>query len=77
MKNKFSIFNFKFFSHLRQLFTNEYPDSKSEVKKRKVAVENNLRWQDDGGPVVENTKPIDQAAEHEPVQPGDGTGNDH
>jgi len=77
MKNKFSIFNFKFFSHLRQLFTNEYPDSKSEVEKRKVAVENNLRWQDDGGPVVENTRPIDQAAENDPVQPGDAAGNDH
>jgi hypothetical protein len=73
MKNKFSIFNFKFFSHLRQLFTNEYPDSKSEVKKRKVAVENNLRWQDDGGPVVEITKPIDHVAENDPAQPTDMT----
>jgi hypothetical protein len=53
MKNKFSIYNFKLFNFLRQLFTNEYPDSKSEVEKRKVVVENNLRWQDDGGPVVE------------------------
>ena len=74
MKNKFSIFNFKFFSHLRQLFTNEYPDSKSEVKKRKVAVENNLRWQDDGGPVVEITRPIDQAAGDNPAQPTDVSG---
>ena len=73
MKNKFSIFNFKFFSYFRQLITNEYPDSKSEVKKRKVAVENNLRWQDDGGPVVENTKPIDHVAENDPAQPTDMT----
>ena len=71
MKNKFSIFNFKLFSYLRQLLTNEYPDSKSETKKRKVAVENNLRWQDDGGPVVENTRPIEQAVEDDPVQPSD------
>jgi len=77
MKNKFSIFNFKFFSYLKQLFTNEYPDSKSDVEKRKVAVENNLRWQDDGGPVVENTRPIDPVAENDPAQPGDGVGNDH
>jgi len=69
MKNKNSIFNSKFFYYLKQLFTNEYPDSKSEVEKRKVAVENNLRWQDDGGPVVENTRPIDQAAENVPTQP--------
>jgi hypothetical protein len=69
MKNKYSIFNFKLFSYLRQILGNEYPDSKSETKKRKVAVENNLRWQDDGGPVVENTRPIDQAAENEITQP--------
>ena len=77
MKNKFSIFNFKFFYYLKQLITNEYPDSKSGVEKRKVAVENNLRWQDDGGPVVENTRPINQAAENDPAQPGDAAGNDH
>jgi hypothetical protein len=77
MKNKFSIFNSRFFNYLKQLFTNEYPDSKSEVEKRKVAVENNLRWQDDGGPVVENTRPIDQAAENDPAQPSDVAGSDH
>jgi hypothetical protein len=66
MKNKFSIYNFKPFYFLRQLFTNDYPDSKSEVEKRKVVVENNLRWQDDGGPVVEITKPIDQTVENDP-----------
>ena len=69
MKKKYSIFNLKLFSRLRQLLGNEYPDSKSDTEKRKVAVENNLRWQDDGGPVVENTRPIDQAAENVPTQP--------
>ena len=76
MKNKFSIFNFKLFYYLRQLITNEYPDAKSEVEKRKVAVENNLRWQDDGGPVVENTRPINQAADDNPAQTTDVAGND-
>ena len=76
MKNKYSIFNFKLFSYLRQLISNEYPDSKSETKKRKVAVENNLRWQDDGGPVVENTRPIGQVVENDPSQPTDITGKD-
>ena len=77
MKNKkSSIFDFKLFYYLRQIFTNEYPDSKSEVKKRKVVVENNLRWQDDGGPVVDITRPIDQPAENDPGQPTDGTEND-
>ena len=76
MKNKNSIFNSKFFYYLKQLFTNEYPDSKSEVEKRKVAIENNLRWQDDGGPVVENTRPIDQAAKNDPAKPTDVAKND-
>ena len=76
MKNKFSIFNFKLFYYLRQLITNEYPDSKSEAKKDKVVVENNLRWQDDGGPVVETANPTDQVAEDDSVQPTDKTGKD-
>ena len=76
MKNKFSIFNFKLFYYLRQLITNEYPDSKSETKKDKVVVENNLRWQDDGGPVVETANPTDQVAEDDPVQPTNATGKD-
>ena len=67
MKNKFSIFNVRLFNYLRHLFSNEYPDSKSEVEKRKVVVENNLRWQDDGGRVVEITKPIDQVVEKDLV----------
>jgi hypothetical protein len=76
MKNKFSIFNFKLFSYLRQLLTNEYPDSKPEAEKRKVAVENNLRWQDDGGPAVENIRPIEQAVEDDTSQPADVAGKD-
>jgi hypothetical protein len=72
VKKKFSIYNFKFFYYLKQLISNEYPDSKSAVEKRKVVVENNLRWQDDGGPVVENTRPINQAVE----KPTDKAGND-
>lgn len=71
MKSKFSIFNFKLFYYLRQLFTNEYPDSKSEGKKRKVVIEDNLRWQDDGGPVVDITKPIPKTTENNAAQSTD------
>ncbi len=76
MKDKYSMYIFKLFSYLRQLLSNEYPDSKCEVEKRKVVVENNLRWQDDGGPVVEITRPINQAAENDPSQPTDVTEKD-
>jgi hypothetical protein len=59
MKKRFSIFDFKLFKYLRRLVGNEYPDSKSKSKKNKVVVEDNLRWQDDGGPVVEIAKPAE------------------
>lgn len=75
MKNKFSIFNFKLFYYLRQMLGNEYPDSKSEVKKKKVVVEDNLRWQDDGGPVVEVPNPIDSVLENDSTKPTDDTGD--
>ena len=69
MKKKFSIFNFKLFNYLRQILGNEYPDSKSEVEKKKVVVEDNLRFQDDGGPVVEVALPIDPVLENDPAKP--------
>jgi hypothetical protein len=54
---------------------NEYPDSKSEEKKNKVVVEDNLRLQDDGGPVVEIAHPIDPALENDPAKSTDGAGD--
>lgn len=65
MKNKFSIFNPRLFYYLRQLLTSENPDKKSAAKKNKIVVENNLRWQDDGGPVVEVVHPVDLTDEKE------------
>lgn len=69
MKKKFSIYNFKLFKYLRQILGNEYPDSKSEVEKNKVVVEDNLRFQDDGGPVVDVFHPVDSAIENDPARP--------
>jgi len=67
-------FNFKFFYYLKQLFHNENPDKKSEVEKRKVGIENNLRWQDDGGPAVD-TRPLNPV-DDDPVKTGDAPGKD-
>ena len=72
MKNKF----LKLFDYLRQLMTNENPDSKSDVKKRKVSTEDNLRWQDDGGPVIDNTKPIPPVTMDNTPQPTDAPEKD-
>ena len=69
MKKKFSIFNFKLFYYLRQMLGNEYPDSKSVEKKNKVVIEDNLRLQDDGGPVVEVVHPVDPVLENDPAKP--------
>jgi hypothetical protein len=69
MKKKFSIFDFKLFYYLRQILGNEYPDSKSEVEKSKVVVEDNLRLQDDGGPVVEIADPNDPIIANDPAEP--------
>jgi len=75
MKKKFSIYNFKLFYHLRQMLGNEYPDSKSEEKKNKVVIEDNLRLQDDGGPVVEVNHTVDPLLENDPGKPIEVTGN--
>ena len=75
MKKKFSIYNFKLFYYLRQILGNEYPNSKSEVEKKKVAVEDNLRFQDDGGPVVEITHPINTMLENDHAKPTSGSGS--
>ena len=72
MKNNF----FKIFGYLKQLLTNENPDRKSDVKKRKVVTEDNLRWQDDGGPAVDITKPIPKVTEDKPIQPSDMPGKE-
>lgn len=67
MKTKF----LKLFAYLRYLITNEHPESKSDIKKRKVVTEDNLRWQDDGGPVVDITKPIPPMEKDKVPQPTD------
>ncbi len=74
MKRKLS--NWKLFYFFKQLFHNEHPDHKSESKKSKVAAENVLRWEDDGGPVVQTGDPIPQVAENETPQPKDAADSD-
>ena len=68
-------FNFKFFYYLKQLFHNDNPDNKSEVEKRKVGIENNLRWQDDGGPAVD-TRPLNPVDDNDSAKPGNMPGKD-
>lgn len=52
------------------------PGNSSPTEKRKDAVETSLRWEDDGGPVIEVAAPTDPLTKHDPNQPADGSGND-
>lgn len=70
------IFNLRLFRYFRRLIYGKNPGNMSPTEKRKVVVETDLRWEDDGGPVVEITRPVDHVAEHDPAQPTDVTGKD-
>ena len=65
MKNK--LFNSRLLRYFRRLMYGKNPGNMSPTEKRKVVVENDLRWEDDGGPVV--------AADSIP-QPTDAAGKD-
>ena len=53
------------------------PGNMSPTEKRKVVVENDLRWEDDGGPVLEIADPTPpRVAEKEIPQPMDAAGRD-
>lgn len=41
------------------------PSNMSPTEKRKVVVETDLRWEDDGGPVVEAATPTDATAKND------------
>ena len=66
MTNK--LFNSALFRSLRRFIYGKNPGNMSGTEKRKVAVETNLRWQDDGGPVVD-TRPIDQPVKKDSAGP--------
>ena len=59
------------FRSIKRLIYGKNPGNMSPTEKRKVVVETDLRWQDDGGPAVEVPKPIEQVAEKDFAKPGD------
>lgn len=50
MKNK--LLNSRLLRYFKRLMYGKNPGNMSPTEKRKVVVENDLRWEDDGGPVV-------------------------
>lgn len=47
------ISNLRLFRYFRRLIYGKNPGNMSPTEKRKVVVETDLRWEDDGGPAVE------------------------
>lgn len=43
----------RLFRYLNRLIYGKKPSNLSKTEKRKVVVENKLRWEDDGGPILE------------------------
>jgi hypothetical protein len=70
------IYNLRLFRYFRRLIYGKNPGNMSPTEKRKAVVETSLRWEDDGGPVVEAAAPTDPQTENDPNQPADGSGND-
>jgi hypothetical protein len=60
------IYNLRLFRFVRRLIYGKNPGNMSPTEKRKVAVETSLRWEDDGGPVVEVAAPIDPLKKNNP-----------
>ncbi|MBE0671042.1 MAG: hypothetical protein IH588_10670 [Anaerolineales bacterium] len=70
------IYNLRLFRYFRRLIYGKNPGNMSPTEKRKAVVETSLRWEDDGGPVVEVAAPTDPLIKNDPNQPADGSGND-
>lgn len=63
MKYKFS--NSRLFKFFKWLFDGDDPENTSKSEKRKVVVENKLRWEDDGGPILETDDSSPQVGDGE------------
>lgn len=67
------ISNLRLFRYFRRLIYGKNPGNMSPTEKRKVVVETDLRWEDDGGPAVEAATPTDEAAKKDSSKPADVT----
>ena len=74
MKN--ILFNSRLVRYFKRLIYGKNPGNMSNTEKRKVVVETNLRWEDDGGPAVEIANPTDQVtAKNDSTKQTDAAGN--
>ncbi len=59
------LYNLRWFRYFRRLVYGKNPGNMSPTEKRKVVVETDLRWEDDGGPVVKAITPTNEAAKND------------
>ena len=57
---KIKLLNTRLFRYFSRLIYGKNPGNMSASEKSKIVLENNLRWEDDGGPVVERGNLIDR-----------------
>lgn len=68
---KYKFLNSRLFNFFRRLFDGNNPESMSQSEnmlkseKKKIVVENKLRWEDDGGPVFETDDSSSQVGDGE------------
>lgn len=55
---KIKLSNFKWFRLLNRFLYGKKPSNMSKTEKKKVVVENKLRWEDDGGPILETNDSV-------------------
>jgi hypothetical protein len=62
---KIKLSGFRLLRFLNRLVYGKKPRNMSKTEKKKVAVENKLRWEDDGGPILESNDSNPQVGDGE------------
>lgn len=62
---KIKLSKFKWFRLLNRFLYGKKPSNMSKTEKKKVVIENKLRWEDDGGPILERDDSIPQVGDGE------------
>lgn len=62
---KIKLSKVKWFHLLNRFLSGKKPREMSKSEKKKVAVENKLRWEDDGGPILETNDSMLEVGDRE------------
>lgn len=62
---KIKLSEYRLFRFLNRLVYGKKPSNLSKTEKKKVVVENKLRWEDDGGPILETDDSLPKTGDGE------------